>query len=128
MAKIDQKKAVISQQEAIDLIHGKIDWEDIFAKKGVTRATVAAETARQLGADEPKYIKIKGKIGGKLPKNCRIISTTLEETIVEIININESTRSAAIDRFHKIMGDFAPQEVKHSGSVQIIATPQDESI
>ena len=98
-------------------------------KRGLTFDRLARETKRQLAAKKPVQIKIKGTIDNdtKLPAGAKVLAKSEEETVIQIILTDESTRSAAIDRVHKLRGDYAPDkvDVNHTATDDLIQALQD---
>lgn len=96
-------------------------------KRGLTFDRLARETKRQLAAKKPVQIKIKGKIEAELPAGAKVLASSEEETVIQLILTDEVTRSAAIDRVHKLRGDYAPDkvDVNHTATDALIQALQD---
>lgn len=96
-------------------------------KRGLTFDRLARETKRQLAAKKPVQIKIKGKIEAELPAGAKVLASSEEETVIQLILTDEGARSAAIDRVHKLRGDYAPDkvDVNHTATDALIQALQD---
>ena len=87
--------------------------------EGITPEFLARTLKDELTSTTPSRHKLKGLISDKSKLNLISAKTVIEtehETLIQIDDIDRTTRQKARMDAHKLRGDYAPEKVEHSAS------------